>query len=71
MLEAYKALGLELPVNMRFCFEGMEESGSAGLDELIRSETAKGDNGFFFGVDCVCIVSLSLGALLVLRGTRR
>ncbi|OCH87162.1 CNDP dipeptidase [Obba rivulosa] len=55
VLEAHKALGLELPVNMRFCFEGMEESGSEGLDDLIKSETAKGKNGFFGDVDCVCI----------------
>ena len=57
MLEAHKTLGLELPVNVRFCFEGMEESGSVGLDGLIQSETAKGDASFFCGVDCVCIVS--------------
>lgn len=33
------------------CFEGMEESGSEGLDELISEEKDK----FFKGVDCVCI----------------
>lgn len=33
------------------CFEGMEESGSEGLDELIYQEADK----FFKGVDCVCI----------------
>ncbi|EPQ54997.1 CNDP dipeptidase [Gloeophyllum trabeum ATCC 11539] len=55
VLEAHKALGLELPVNLRFCFEGMEESGSEGLDDLIRSETQKGKEGWFAGVDCVCI----------------
>ena len=33
----------------------MEESGSEGLDDLIRSETAKGAEGWFGGVDCVCI----------------
>ena len=33
----------------------MEESGSEGLDELIRSETTKGAEGWFGGVDCVCI----------------
>ena len=42
---------------MRFCFEGMEENGSEGLDDLIKSEAAKGDAGYFDGVDCVCIVS--------------
>lgn len=34
----------------------MEESGSDGLDELIVSETKKGKDGYFDGVDCVCIV---------------
>lgn len=52
MLQAHKALGLELPVNLKFCLEGMEESGSEGLDELIASEKDK----FFKGVDAVCIV---------------
>lgn len=33
------------------CFEGMEESGSEGLDDLISEEKDK----FFKGVDCVCI----------------
>ncbi len=28
----------ELPVNIKFCFEGMEESGSEGLDELVEKE---------------------------------
>ncbi|KAL6299335.1 CNDP dipeptidase [Sparassis latifolia] len=55
VLEAHKALGLDLPVNLKFCFEGMEESGSDGLDELITSEVAKGKDGWFWGVDCVCI----------------
>ncbi|KAJ7762161.1 hypothetical protein B0H16DRAFT_528744 [Mycena metata] len=27
-----------LPVNLRFCFEGMEENGSEGLDELVERE---------------------------------
>ncbi|CCM05748.1 uncharacterized protein FIBRA_07980 [Fibroporia radiculosa] len=55
VLEAHQKLGLELPVNLCFCFEGMEESGSEGLDELITSEAAKGKDGWFGGVDCVCI----------------
>lgn len=56
VLDAHSTLGLDLPVNIRFCFEGMEESGSEGLDELIASEAAKKD-GWFSGVDAVCIVS--------------
>ncbi|TFK75601.1 CNDP dipeptidase [Pluteus cervinus] len=41
----------ELPVNLKFCFEGMEESGSEGLDDLIVKEA----KGYFAGVDYVCI----------------
>lgn len=33
----------------------MEESGSEGLDDLVRRESLKG--GYFDGVECVCIVS--------------
>ncbi|PPQ82701.1 hypothetical protein CVT25_009398 [Psilocybe cyanescens] len=44
---------LPLPVNLVLCFEGMEESGSEGLDDLVRRESEKG--GYFDGVDCVCI----------------
>lgn len=44
-------------MNLKFCFEGMEESGSEGLDDLIKSEVKKGKEGWFDGVDCVCIVS--------------
>ena len=56
VLDAHRSLGIELPVNLRFCFEGMEESGSEGLDDLIKSEVEKGAEGWFHGVDCVCIV---------------
>ncbi|KAJ6473853.1 hypothetical protein C8R45DRAFT_835147 [Mycena sanguinolenta] len=40
-----------LPVNLVFCFEGMEENGSEGLDELVEKER----DGWFKGVDCMCI----------------
>ncbi|KAF7358639.1 CNDP dipeptidase [Mycena sanguinolenta] len=40
-----------LPVNLVFCFEGMEENGSEGLDELVEKEK----DGWFKGVDCMCI----------------
>lgn len=43
----------ELPVNLRCCFEGMEESGSEGLDDLVKKESQPG--GWFDGVDCLCI----------------
>lgn len=59
VLEAHHTLGLELPINMRFVFEGMEESGSEGLDEYITNETAKGEGSYFHGVDAVCIVGIS------------
>ena len=45
----------DLPVNLRCCFEGMEESGSEGLDDLVKKESQPG--GWFQGVDAVCIVS--------------
>ncbi|KAG7211449.1 hypothetical protein KM043_010733 [Ampulex compressa] len=50
-LQAYKAIGADIPVNLKFVFEGMEESGSEGLDDLLwaRKET------FLHDVDYVCI----------------
>jgi len=51
VIEAHQQAGIELPVNLKFCFEGMEESGSVGLDALIEKEK---DN-FFAGVDACCI----------------
>ena len=57
VLEAHHKLQKPLPVNMRFCFEGMEESGSEGLDEFILDEVKKGKESWFDGVDAVCIVS--------------
>lgn len=44
----------------------MEESGSEGLDELIESEVKKGKNGWFDGVDCVCIVCDTAGILRIM-----
>ncbi|KAG8133417.1 hypothetical protein E2320_011245 [Naja naja] len=43
--------GPEIPVNVKFCFEGMEESGSEGLDDLIFAQK----DTFFKDVDYVCI----------------
>ncbi|XP_033646063.1 cytosolic non-specific dipeptidase-like [Asterias rubens] len=51
VIEAYRALGQDIPINIKFCFEGMEESGSEGLDELIESKK----DTFFKDVDYVCI----------------
>ena len=56
VLQAHKDLGIPLPVNLRFCLEGMEESGSEGLDALIEKEAKKG--GFLEGVNAVCIVGI-------------
>ncbi|GFT31884.1 cytosolic non-specific dipeptidase [Nephila pilipes] len=50
-ITAFRKTGKELPVNLKFCFEGMEESGSEGLDDLIFSEKDK----FLKNVDYVCI----------------
>ncbi|EDO43252.1 predicted protein [Nematostella vectensis] len=51
VIEAYKAIGEDLPINIRFCLEGMEESGSEGLDDMI----SKKKDTFFKPVDYVCI----------------
>lgn len=50
-IEAFKEIGESLPVNVKFVFEGMEESGSEGLDELLMAEKDK----FLASVDYVCI----------------
>ena len=65
VLEAHHTLGLELPVNLVFCFEGMEESGSEGLDDFIASESKKGNDGWFGGVDAVCIVCVHVTFVLL------
>ncbi|XP_076865968.1 cytosolic non-specific dipeptidase isoform X2 [Brachyhypopomus gauderio] len=51
IIEAFQKIGQELPINIKFCFEGMEESGSEGLDELVFSRK----DSFFKDVDYVCI----------------
>lgn len=50
-IEAFQKSGLPFPVNLKMCFEGMEEYGSEGLDELIVQEA----KGYFKDVACVCI----------------
>ena len=52
-IQAHKEAGVELPVNLLMCFEGMEEYGSEGLDEFIEKEAKPG--GFFADADAVCI----------------
>jgi len=72
VLEAHKELGFKMPVNIRFCFEGMEESGSKGFDTSFKEEVNKGKDGWFDGIDYVCIVrpahlrTLHFGMLTVL-----
>jgi len=50
-LEIFQKLGVEVPINIKFVFEGMEESGSEGLDEILElhKDTFLGD------VDFTCI----------------
>lgn len=50
-IEAHQKAGLDFPVNLLMCFEGMEEFGSAGLDDFINAEAKK----FFKDADAVCI----------------
>eukprot|EP00917_Polyrhabdina_sp_WS-2016_P016413 GHVP01035488.1.p1 GENE.GHVP01035488.1~~GHVP01035488.1.p1 ORF type:complete len:362 (-),score=66.31 GHVP01035488.1:414-1499(-) len=53
-IEAYQACGVELPVNIRFIFEGMEEQGSAGFKETCFEMGQKKDP-FFQGIEFICI----------------
>jgi Cys-Gly metallodipeptidase DUG1 len=50
-IEAHQKAGVEFPVNLLMCFEGMEEYGSEGLDDLIKEEAKK----YFKDADAVCI----------------
>lgn len=50
-IEGFQALGVPLPVNLKFVFEGMEENGSVGLDTLLYARK----DDFLKGVDYVCI----------------
>lgn len=53
MLKCYKESGRDIPVNIKLCLEGMEESGSLGFDETARK--VAGESDFFKGVDFCCI----------------
>ncbi|ETI25263.1 hypothetical protein G647_04638 [Cladophialophora carrionii CBS 160.54] len=50
-IEAHQKAGVDFPVNLLCCFEGMEEYGSEGLDDFINAEAKK----FFKDADAVCI----------------
>ena len=52
-IQAHKEAGIDFPVNLLMCFEGMEEYGSEGLDEFIVQESKTG--GFFESAEAVCI----------------
>jgi Cys-Gly metallodipeptidase DUG1 len=51
VIEAHRKAGIDLPVNLLMCFEGMEEYGSDGLDDFVREESQK----YFADTDAVCI----------------
>lgn len=53
VIESHKKAGVEFPVNLLMCFEGMEEYGSEGLDDFIEAECKPGK--FFSDADAVCI----------------
>ncbi|XP_042597776.1 cytosolic non-specific dipeptidase [Cyprinus carpio] len=50
-VEVYKALNIDLPVNVKFIIEGMEETGSNGLDDMIVAQK----DSFFSDVDYIII----------------
>lgn len=53
VVEAYQELGLDLPVNLKIMYEGMEEYGSEGIFEVIQEESKTGK--FLNDVDFFCI----------------
>lgn len=53
IIEAHQALGIDLPVNVKILYEGMEEYGSDGLFETIADEAKEGK--FLNDVDFFCI----------------
>jgi len=50
-IEAHQKAGVDFPVNLLMCFEGMEEYGSEGLDDLIKAEA----KNYFKDAEAVCI----------------
>lgn len=52
-VEIYRELEMELPINLKLCFEGMEESNSECLEDLLDREAKRG--GFLSDVDYVVV----------------
>ncbi|EAW07092.1 M20 family dipeptidase [Aspergillus clavatus NRRL 1] len=50
-IEAYQKAGVELPVNLMMCFEGMEEQDSSGFSDFIQGS----GKDLFKNVDAICI----------------
>ncbi|XP_042317305.1 beta-Ala-His dipeptidase-like isoform X1 [Sceloporus undulatus] len=50
-VNAFKALNIDIPVNIKFLIEGMEEAGSLGLEQLVEKEK----DCFFSNVDYIVI----------------
>ena len=55
VIEAYRTLNRELPINLRCVFEGMEESGSVGLPDLVRRLGVPGGYLDPAAIDFLCI----------------
>ncbi len=53
VIESHQKAGIDFPVNLLMCFEGMEEYGSEGLDDFIIAECKPGK--FFADADACCI----------------
>uniref|UniRef100_A0A914ZNE4 Peptidase M20 dimerisation domain-containing protein n=3 Tax=Parascaris univalens TaxID=6257 RepID=A0A914ZNE4_PARUN len=50
-IEMFQSTKVDIPVNIKFCFEGMEESGSLGLEEALNARK----NTWLSDVDFTCI----------------
>ncbi|KAI6201413.1 Cytosolic non-specific dipeptidase [Aphelenchoides besseyi] len=50
-IEVLNSLNVEIPVNLKFVLEGMEESGSEGLDDVLK----KHKDTFLHDVEATCI----------------